>query len=199
MNKDKTKDVKDLDKKELKRLERKKEKKERKEKLKNKVPKQVAIKRIVLLVLIIVWAVFVFGFSSQTGNESSGLSRKIAEIFFKTEEALAIAEPIIRKLAHFSEYALGGVLMYLLIDTYNYSRKTKFFLTLFLGIWYAAIDEIHQTFVPDRSGNIRDVFIDTLGFSFGIGLTLIYLKIKNKILSKKDKKVKVNSEEKEEN
>ena len=184
MNKDKTKDVKDLDKKELKRLERKKEKKER--------PKQVAIKRIVLLVLIIVWAVFVFGFSSQTGNESSGLSRKIAEIFFKTEEALAIAEPIIRKLAHFSEYALGGVLMYLLIDTYNYSKKTKFFLTLFLGIWYAAIDEIHQTFVPDRSGNIRDVFIDTLGFSFGIGLTLIYLKIKNKILSKKDKKVEEN-------
>lgn len=190
MNKDTTKDVKDIDKKEQKRLERKKEKKERKEKLKNKVPKQVVIKRIVLLVLIIIWAVFVFGFSSQTGNESSGLSRMIAEIFFKTEEALAIAEPIIRKLAHFSEYALGGVLMYLLIDTYNYSKKTKFFLTLFLGVWYAAIDEIHQTFVPDRSGNIRDVLIDTLGFTFGIGFTLICLKIKSKF-SKKEKNVKV--------
>ena len=80
--------------------------KKNKEKVKNNVPKNIVIKRIILLVLIILWAVFVFGFSSQTGNESSGLSRKIAELFFKTEEALAIAEPIIRKLAHFSEYAL---------------------------------------------------------------------------------------------
>ena len=139
-----------------------------KEKVKNNVPKNIVIKRIILLVLIILWAVFVFGFSSQTGNESSGLSRKIAELFFKTEETLAIAEPIIRKLAHFSEYALGGLLIYFLADTYDYSKKVKILVSLFLGIWYAAIDEIHQTFVPDRSGNVRDVLIDTLGILFGI-------------------------------
>ena len=109
--------------------------KKNKEKVKNNVPKNIVIKRIILLVLIILWAVFVFGFSSQTGNESSGLSRKIAELFFKTEEALAIAEPIIRKLAHFSEYALGGLLIYFLADTYDYSKKVKILVSLFLGIW----------------------------------------------------------------
>ena len=159
--------------------------KKNKEKVKNNVPKNIVIKRIILLVLIILWAVFVFGFSSQTGNESSGLSRKIAELFFKTEEALAIAEPIIRKLAHFSEYALGGLLIYFLADTYDYSKKVKILVSLFLGIWYAAIDEIHQTFVPDRSGNVRDVLIDTLGILFGICIALVYLKIKNVIINKK--------------
>ena len=176
MNKNKTKEVNKID------------RKEKKEKEKNKVPKELVIKRIVLLVLIILWAVFVFGFSSQTGDESSGLSRKIAELFFHTEESLAIAEPIIRKLAHFSEYALGGMLIYLLIDTYNYSKKTKLLLTLFLGIWYASIDEIHQTFVPDRNGNVKDVLIDTLGFSCGIGFTLLCIKIKSKFSKKVENK-----------
>ena len=156
---------------------------------KNKVPIKLAIKRLVLLVLIILWAFFVFGFSSQTGEESSGLSRMIAELFFKTEEALAIAEPIIRKIAHFSEYALGAVLMYLLADTYPYTTKKKFLIVLFLGIWYASIDEIHQTFVPERSGNIIDVCIDTIGFVTGMGLTIFYLNMRNKLKLKKEQKI----------
>ena len=172
-----------LEKKERKRLLRKEEKRKIKEANKNKVDKKTAIKRIILLVLIIIWAIFVFNFSNQTGEESSGLSRKVAELFFHTEEALAIAEPIIRKLAHFSEYALGGLLMYLLVDTYPFSEKKKFIITLLLGIWYASIDEIHQLFVPERSGSIKDVGIDTLGFIFGILFTkfMIFLKNKTKI------------------
>lgn len=161
---------------------------------KNKVPKSLAIKRIILIVLIILWAVMVFGFSSQNGDESSGLSRMIAEIFFHTEEALEIAEPIIRKIAHFSEYALGGILMYLLVDTYEYSLKFKFFVTLFLGIWYASIDEIHQTFVPDRSGNVIDVCIDTAGFTVGILICIFILKIIKKRKQKKEGKKEIVTE-----
>ena len=68
--------------------------------------------RLFLVVLIIFWTIFVYGLSHQTGTESSGLSRKIAGIFFKSEEMIDTFEPIIRKLAHFSEYALGGFLFY---------------------------------------------------------------------------------------
>lgn len=184
-----------LEKKERKRALRKEEKRKVKEENKRnqKVDKKTAIKRIVLLVLIIIWAVFVFNFSNQTGEESSGLSRKVAELFFHTEEALAIAEPIIRKLAHFAEYALGGFLMYLLVDTYPFSKKKKFIITLLLGIWYAAIDEIHQLFVPARSGTIRDVCIDTLGFTSGILFTKFVLFLGNKIKTKKSKKREENN------
>lgn len=177
--------------------------KELKKKQRNKVDKRVAIKRIILLVLIILWAWSVFGFSSQDGDESSGLSRKVAEIFFHTEEALAIAEPIIRKIAHFTEYALGAVLMYLLADTYDYTTKNKFIIVLILGIWYASIDEIHQTFIPGRSGNIKDVCIDTAGFLFGMCLTILFLNIRNKMRLNKKQKIekleKISKQKKEGN
>lgn len=169
--------------------EEKIKRKELKKKQRNKVDKKIAIKRIVLLVLIILWAWFVFGFSSQDGDESSGLSRKVAELFFHTEEALAIAEPIIRKIAHFIEYAFGAVLMYLLADTYDYPTKNKIIIVLILGIWYASIDEIHQTFIPGRSGNIKDVCIDTSGFLFGMCLTIIFLNIRKNMKLKKRKKI----------
>lgn len=184
--------TKDIDKKELKKQQRKKEKKERKEKQRNKIDKKTGIKRIVLLVLIIIWAVFVFGFSSQTGEESSGLSTKIANLFFDSEEMIKIAEPIIRKLAHFSEYALGGTLIYLLIDTYEFTNKKKFLISLGIGIWYAAIDELHQTFVPNRSGNIIDVCIDTLGIIVGILFIKLVLMLINKIKNNNIKKQSAN-------
>ena len=38
------------------------------------------VKRLILLVLIVIWAVLIFGLSGQNGTESSGLSRKIVEI-----------------------------------------------------------------------------------------------------------------------
>lgn len=62
------------------------------------------VKRLILLVLIIIWAVLVFGLSGQNGTESSGLSRKIVEFFTNNEEIIDCVEPYVRKLAHFSEY-----------------------------------------------------------------------------------------------
>lgn len=38
------------------------------------------------------------------------------------------------------------------------------------SLMYAVSDEIHQRFVPGRSGEVRDVLIDTLGIAFGLWL-----------------------------
>ena len=38
---------------------------------------------------------------------------------------------------------------------------------------YAATDEFHQLFVPDRSGNIRDVCIDAAGAALGVIISVI--------------------------
>ena len=40
--------------------------------------------------------------------------------------------------------------------------------TLAYCVFYAAIDEIHQLFVPGRSGEIKDVLIDSCGSFIGI-------------------------------
>ena len=48
--------------------------------------KKIKILRIFLLILIIVWAYIVFNLSSQNGDNSSGLSRKVVEFFTKNNK-----------------------------------------------------------------------------------------------------------------
>lgn len=126
------------------------------------------LKRLILLVLIIIWAILIFGLSGQNGTESSGLSRKVVELFTQNEEIIDRVEPYIRKVAHFSEYGLGGVLFTLLLVTYKWTDRKIMFIAILLGIWYASMDEIHQLMVEGRNGSIVDVYIDTLGFSTGV-------------------------------
>lgn len=153
---------------------------------------KIKVIRAILFILIIGWAFLVFGLSGQTGGESSNLSRRIAELFTKDKNIIGIVEFYIRKLAHFSEYGLGGVLFFLLFYTYEWSEKRKMLTSIILGIWYAITDEVHQLMVDGRSGNIVDVYIDTLGFSTGVCVTLLLIKIILLIReSKKNKQIKI--------
>ena len=46
--------------------------------------------------------------------------------------------------------------------------RADFALPFLTGVLYAVSDEIHQTFVPGRAGQIRDVLIDSCGVLAGI-------------------------------
>ena len=48
----------------------------------------------------------------------------------------------------------------------NYNKKI--YLAYIFSILYACLDEIHQLFVSGRSGQIMDVFIDSMGIIIGI-------------------------------
>lgn len=146
--------------------------------------------RIILFILIVAWFLLVFYLSGQTGGESSGLSRKIAEFFTKDENILQYLEMYIRKLAHFSEYTVGGILFLLLFNTYEWTDKRKMITSIAIGMWYAATDEIHQLMVDGRNGNIVDVYIDTLGVATGVCITLLIIKIVLIIKEKMKKQVK---------
>ena len=155
-----------------------------KNKMNAKVNKAIKFKRIFLFLLICIWAVMVFNFSSQNGEESSGLSRKIVEIFIKSEEIVDKVEPYARKIAHFSEYALGGMLFTALFNTYSWPDRKIIATSILLGIWYAITDEFHQLLVPDRHGSFFDVYLDSLGFATGVFCMILIIKrikqIKNK-------------------
>ena len=142
--------------------------------------KKINIIRAILLTMLIETFVIIFGFSSQNGETSGSLSRKVTEfiveanIFNKnlTEEQKEIQiqnlHPKIRKLAHFSIYTLVGILLMSLCMTYKIKNSKRITISLILGIIYATTDEIHQLFIKGRSGNIIDVLIDTSGVLFGI-------------------------------
>ena len=137
-----------------------------------------AILRIILIILILLWMSLIFSFSAQDGGESSGLSRKIALLFTQDEAKIEIIIPWIRKLAHFSEYALGGILtMSLMLTFEKVKNRWKAVASSLFCIAYAGIDEFHQLYVPGRSGMLRDVYIDSLGVIFGVLVTLLIVKI----------------------
>ena len=152
--------------------------------------KKINILRIILVILILCWMYMVFSFSAADGETSSGLSLKVAEIFSNDEEVIEIIVPIIRKLAHLSEYALGGFLIFGLFSTYNIDLKKQIIFSGLFGIIYAITDEIHQLFVDGRSSRIADVCIDTIGVLLGIFILLFIEEIVKRICNKNKKEEK---------
>lgn len=118
----------------------------------------------VLLCMGAVWL-----FSAQSGTLSSGLSRGVLGLietelpgFYALLARWGCPEYLLRKLAHFSEYLLLGLLLYALLRR-KFSPAVSALLAVMLAAGFALTDEWHQLSVPGRDGNLRDVLIDTAG------------------------------------
>lgn len=105
-------------------------------------------------------ASLIFYFSSQTGQESSNLSSVLW----------------VRKLAHISEYTVLSFFVYAYFSNFQYGSKRTIILTYVVSLLYAVSDELHQTFVPNRSGNLIDVGVDSIGIILGIIISIILKK-----------------------
>lgn len=137
--------------------------------------KIILVIRRILIVLLVIWMIAVFFLSNQNGEESSGLSSKVALfISFGNEEAAESIEPTVRKVAHMTEYAIGAMLFYGILITYQkFSIQAKFGMTMAFIIVCAGLDEVHQSFIDARNGNYIDVGIDTFGGLLGTGATCL--------------------------
>lgn len=132
----------------------------------------------------------IFYFSAQNATESSGTSMGFIRRFLhkslievmSLESAEMIEEgieTIVRKSAHFFIYACLGFCSAM---TLYYSGKVNkkcilFIIPLVFCIFYASTDEVHQLFVQGRSGEVRDVLIDSAGSATGILLSIPVRKI----------------------
>lgn len=129
------------------------------------------ILRAILLGIIVALSLSIFSFSAQNATESGGLSTKICEIILRifcgrdsvTPERVDRIEPFIRKLAHFSEYLVLGFSWLWLIRTFEVRHAVGFWAAVGVSALYAVSDEVHQLFVPGRSGQVTDVLLDTAG------------------------------------
>ena len=126
--------------------------------------------RKILIALLIIWMVVVFLLSNQKGTDSSGLSKKVALILSWGDEVSADKiEPVVRKVAHIIEYAVGAMLFYGILCTYQkFKLMGKIVLTILFIVAYAGTDELHQLFIDSRNGSLIDVGIDTLGGTLGV-------------------------------
>lgn len=151
-----------------------------------KFDKKIQIK-IIKIILIVAWMIIVFCFSNQGGSKSSDTSRKVTVAVVQTlsdksieenESLIEKVDKVIRKLAHYTIYTIGGFLIMNYAYTTDKNKKEKILYSIIGGAGYAVTDELHQFFVSGRSARIFDVGIDTLGVTTGV---LIYFIVRNAI------------------
>ena len=158
----------------------------------------------VFIVLTLLWAWVIFGFSANTAEESTIQSNAVTEIilriFYDDFDELSFEEQqnlidrcdkVTRKLAHFTAYAILGFLLY---GTLNFAPgsvfEKKYKKSLFSFVpcaLFAMTDEYHQTLVEGRAGRFTDVLIDSSGVVFGIIAAIICFAIIDVIIKKKEK------------
>ena len=125
----------------------------------------------------------IFMFSAQTGEVSNSQSGLLMDIVCKlipfelSESGINTLVFIIRKMAHFTEYAILGILYFSTIYCFSMYKRNQenihkakewsgfktVLMAAVLCMLYAISDEFHQSFSDGRSPAVRDVIIDTFG------------------------------------
>jgi len=124
-------------------------------------------RRYIKWILVFIWAIVIFIFSSQNGEISSQNNRFIIELFKKIgidiNTLVSVnADFIVRKMAHFTEYFIFYLLLFnAFTDDFKFNKSLLN--SIIITFIYAVSDEFHQSFVPGRSPTYKDVLIDTGG------------------------------------
>lgn len=126
--------------------------------------------------MIILWMALIFYFSHQPATKSNELSSGIVELIDNTIKKISPninynqvnLNHIIRKSAHFGVYLILGILVANGLLATSISKSKGIYLSLLISILYAISDEIHQIYIPGRSGQASDVLLDSAGALVGI-------------------------------
>ncbi|HBV43577.1 MAG TPA: hypothetical protein DEF14_04235 [Ruminococcaceae bacterium] len=127
----------------------------------------------------------IFWLSSKDGNQSQNMSDSVRGILMKLFGPL-LNSFIVRKFAHFFEYAVLGFLIgcALFLSRRRFSPITA----VICSALYSISDEIHQYFVPGRACRIFDVGVDTLGALTGTLILALIILIVNSIAMRRKEK-----------
>lgn len=125
-------------------------------------------------VLLICNLLFIWGNSMLPAEVSRAFStwvRSLLDVFLGSPEGSGIAsgDGLLRKVAHFTEFACLGLLLSWLFGM----LQKKGVCALYCGAAAACIDETIQIFVPERGPGIKDVCLDTCGVLFGMFLLYV--------------------------
>ncbi len=109
---------------------------------------------------------FIWGNSMLSKGISGTISHFIADIFGGEDGASEEGHYLLRKAAHFAEFAALGVISCLLFDSVTQDRWRKCLSIAVVGISVPLIDETIQIF-SGRGPALSDVWIDISGFALG--------------------------------
>lgn len=137
--------------------------------IQSRLQQQLRRGRFIRYAPLILWVAVIFTASSTAGasQHTSMVIRPLLEWLFPAAPpaALDVYHGYIRKLAHFTEYAL---LAFFAARAFRYSSR-EFFRKNWFGLAFAAVlaiaslDEYGQSLNPTRTGSVYDVLIDAAG------------------------------------
>lgn len=150
------------------------------------------MRKKVFIVLTILWMAMIFYMSNQPAEISTEQSNSAINILstlpilgnlIDIMVSNGSATVIVRKGAHMFSYGVISVLSFMSMYDLKTDAKKIYIKSILIAFLYACTDEFHQLFIPGRSGEFRDVLIDTTGSV--IAIFIVYLTIK-RINEKKD-------------
>lgn len=158
----------------------------------------LSIKKWVVWIPAICVMTMIFHFSSAQSEESSNLSGGIIRntidmidsVFHlqmdevKKIELMETFQKPIRKLAHMTEYMVLAITVMFALCVDGMKGKKRILVAALISIGYACTDEFHQLFIEGRSGQIIDIFVDSIGVFVGVGIFNLIYRIMYKFLSK---------------
>ncbi len=137
--------------------------------------------RILTTALTAAMMVLIFLFSTEDAEHSDrtsgSISRAIIPVVYpdyeqKTPETQReyydSIQHVVRKAAHFTEYAILGALLRLCLESWFGRKKWVFPSAWAAGTLYAVTDELHQLMIIGRSGQWTDVLLDSAGVLTGV-------------------------------
>lgn len=123
-------------------------------------------KRYFWLVAAILYCIAIFITTASPASTGGSTFSFFQQWFHLSEEAARLINVIFRKMVHLVAFGILAILFY------NSFIKRRYLTAWLLTTLYAATDELHQVFIPERTGSIIDVGIDSLGAT--IALLIVY-------------------------
>ncbi len=121
------------------------------------------------LLLSCLWLLVIFGQSAMPAKVSH--EESLGLLAWLQGFLPWLSHNLLRKLAHMAEYGLLGLLLGL---CFHYRGKFRLHGPLGLSLCAAFLDETLQLFVPGRSGEIHDIWVDLSGAFCGLLLCLLF-------------------------
>ncbi len=127
---------------------------------------------ITCLCAMLLWVVLNLCRSHKPADASSVESRWVL-VLLQRLAPFELTHHTVRKLAHFTEFSVLGVLAGALFGGRCSRWWTGLLFAAMTGVTTALCDETIQLFVPGRSGQVTDIWIDVAGASTGAAIALL--------------------------
>ncbi len=122
----------------------------------------------------------IWGNSMVPGEGSSSISLTVVHAVRDALSALSLPSAwvtnfLVRKAAHFTEYAVLGILASQALDPGGRAFRRRAVLIAAVLVLVPSIDETIQLSIDGRSGQVTDVLLDCCGAATGVALRMLAL------------------------